>query len=50
MAKHETVEVDPKALENAEKMWSNFTTASKYGIVATCVVLVILALAFVKFF
>lgn len=50
MAHHEAVDVDPKALTNAERMWNNFAVAAKYGILAICGILGLLALAFVKFF
>lgn len=49
-AKHETVKVDAKELKNAEQMWANFVTGGKYAIYGTVIILVGLALAFVKFF
>lgn len=47
--KHETVKVDPKALENAEKMWANFTCIAKFVTLAICGFLALLAIAYVKF-
>lgn len=49
MASNKKVDVDPKALENAETMWGNFMVATKYSIIATALLLIALALAFVKF-
>ncbi|MGH1379079.1 MAG: aa3-type cytochrome c oxidase subunit IV [Alphaproteobacteria bacterium] len=49
MASNKAVKVDPKDLRNAEKMWHNFTVLGKYSILGTCLLLVLLALAFVQF-
>lgn len=49
MAKHETVTVDPKALDNAERTWANFTCIAKYVTIAICGFLALLAIAYVKF-
>lgn len=49
MAEHKAVSVDPKDIERAQEMWGHFATATKIVTIATCVVLVGLALAFVKF-
>ncbi len=49
MAQHQTPDVDPKTLNEAHQMWTNFLKGGKYAIIATCVVLVLMALAFVKF-
>lgn len=50
MADNKNVEVDSKQLQNAQDLWENFTEASKYTIYAICTILILLALAFVKFF
>lgn len=50
MGNHKAVEVDPKALAEAEKMWANFIVGGKLAIAGTCAILVLLALMFVKFF
>lgn len=34
-------------IQNAESLWENFTRISKWTVIATCVILVILALAFI---
>jgi len=47
MAQHSPVEVDKKALKEAEALWSNFINASKYGIAAIAVLLCVLGLAFI---
>ena len=49
MADHPPPEIDPQQLKEAEALWKNFTVGGKYVIYATCAVLVLLALAFVKF-
>lgn len=49
MANHEAVEIDPKELENSQAMWGGFVNASKYAVIAIIIVMVGLALAFVKF-
>jgi hypothetical protein len=49
MAHHPTPDVDPKNLETAHEMWTAFTKSGKYAVILTCVILVGLALAFVKF-
>jgi Bacterial aa3 type cytochrome c oxidase subunit IV len=49
MANHHAPEFDPKELENAQKNWHAFVQGGKYFTIATIVVLVGLALAFVKF-
>lgn len=46
---HQAVEADPKALAEARAMWSAFTKGGKYASIATAVILVLLALAFVDF-
>ena len=50
MADHKAVEVDQEELKNAQEMWHNFTVIGKYSTIATCVILIGLALAFVKLF
>jgi len=37
------VEVDPQALHDARKMWENFTCAAKYGVIATFILLGLMA-------
>ncbi len=49
MANHKAVEVDPKELENSKAFWNNFLNASKYATIAVIVLMIGLALAFVKF-
>lgn len=49
MAEHEAVEVDPQELQKAEALWDNFATGVKYVSVASALVLILMALAFVKF-
>ena len=44
MASSKPVKVDAKELEKAQKLWENFGIASKWGIIATIVVLVGLAI------
>lgn len=40
---HTPVDVDPKAVENAEKSWSNFTKAATFVVAASAVVLLLMA-------
>ncbi len=49
MAEQKAVEVTEQEIQHAQKMWDNFVVGSKYTIYATCIVLIALALAFVKF-
>ena len=49
MGEHKTVEPSQEDIERAEQMWRNFTVGSTYGIYGTVIVLIGLALAFVKF-
>ncbi len=49
MANHKPVDVDPKQIENANALWANFVSGGKYSIYATCIILIGLAVAFVKF-
>lgn len=49
MANHKVVNVDPKDVQNAEKMWHNFTVFGKYTILAICALMAALAAAFVQF-
>ena len=49
MASSKPVKVDKKELLRAEEFWSNFMIATKYAILSTTALLVLLALAFVKF-
>ncbi|MGH1397974.1 MAG: hypothetical protein ACRBCT_02040 [Alphaproteobacteria bacterium] len=46
MAKQETVKIDPKELENAEKLWVAFGAASKWTMILIIVVLSGLGIAF----
>ena len=48
MAKHKPAPVSPKAIKQAEDLWGNFTKLSTYGVVATIIILVLLALFFVQ--
>jgi len=50
MAAQKEVKVTKKQLEDSTKMWHNFAVASKYSIYAIVVILIGLALAYVKFF
>lgn len=50
MAEHKTPDVDPVVLKDSLVMWSSFVVIGKYSIIAIAVFLVLLALAFVKFF
>ncbi len=49
MAKHTPVDVDPKQIDNAQQIWGNFMSATKFGIAATVIILLGLAAAFVDF-
>ncbi len=48
MGNHQTVEPDPQELERANNMWESFTKVGKYSIYATVIVLVLMALAFIR--
>lgn len=47
MTQHTPVEVDKKALKEAEVLWANYTEWTKRGIIAIVVLLCILGIAFV---
>lgn len=49
MADHQKPQIDPSDLENANAMWQSFVNYGKYGIYATALLLLALALAFVDF-
>ena len=49
MAEHKAVEVTKEQIQEAENLWHHFTVGMKYATYATCIILVLLALAFVKF-
>ncbi len=49
MAGHKAVEIDPQELKKAQRMWDRFADGLKYSVIATAIVLIGLALAFVKF-
>ncbi len=49
MANHTPVEPDPKQVQNAEALWGQFTEISKWSIIAICILLIILAAAFIPF-
>ena len=49
MASNAPVKPDPKQVKHAEALWAQFTEISKWAIIAVCVVMVGLALAFVPF-
>ena len=49
MAEHKTPDVDAKQVEAAQAVWHSFVTGGKYAISFVVIVLVGLALAFVKF-
>ena len=40
---------DQEQLDNANALWARFATSGKYVIMATCVFLILLALAFFDF-
>lgn len=44
MGHHEQVDVDPKALENAQGMWVNFTILVTYSVLACVGILALMAL------
>ena len=50
MAETKQVDVSKEQLREAEEMWKNFTVVTKYCSIVTAVILILLALAFVKFF
>lgn len=39
---HTPVEIDQQTLEHSHKLWSNFTCAAKYGIIAVAIVLLLM--------
>lgn len=49
MAQQEAVKVTKKQIDDAQKMWDNFVVCGKYTILATILILVLLALGFVDF-
>ena len=49
MADHKPVEVDKKQLEHANHLWANFTVATKYAVIASSAILVVLMLIMVDF-
>ncbi|MDH5722630.1 MAG: hypothetical protein OEY94_04830 [Alphaproteobacteria bacterium] len=50
MIEEQQVEVTNEQIRDASAMWKNFTIATKYCSIATAIVLIALALAFVKLF
>lgn len=44
MGNHKAVEVTKEEIENAKAVWDGFTKFSKFGIIAVCVSLVLMAL------
>lgn len=50
MTHHTPPDLDPKQIEEAKTLWRNFTIGGKYSIYATAIILILLALGFVKFF
>lgn len=50
MANATPPEVDPEELKKAKALWHNFTVGGKYTIYATVIILILLALGFVKIF
>lgn len=44
MAKTEKPETNPEDLQKAQNLWDQFTVSMKYGIIATIVVLVLMAI------
>jgi len=50
MAESQQVEVTKEQIQDANAMWKNFTIAMKYSTIVTIVILIGLALAFVKLF
>ncbi|MGH1402701.1 MAG: hypothetical protein ACRBDL_00505 [Alphaproteobacteria bacterium] len=49
MAEQKAADVTKQEVEQAQKMWDNFVVGSKFTIYATCILLIALALGFVKF-
>jgi hypothetical protein len=49
MANTEAVKVTKKQVDDAQNMWHNFVVGSKYSILATILILVLLAIGFVDF-
>jgi hypothetical protein len=49
MADHHKPHTNPEDLKNATAMWETFVNYGKYGVYATILLLVALALAFVDF-
>lgn len=47
MADNNPVDIDPKEQERSVAMWQDFTKLTKYSIIATVVVLVLLGLIFI---
>tara|TARA_B100001093_G_C26087932_1_gene701503 strand:- start:116 stop:268 length:153 start_codon:yes stop_codon:yes gene_type:complete len=50
MAEIQNVEVTEEQVKDAQDMWAKFTVATKYCCIATAIVLIGLALGFVKLF
>jgi hypothetical protein len=43
MANHHTpVEVDPQAVKHAKDLWNNFTVLTKYSVIASAVILLLM--------
>ncbi len=40
---HTPVDVDPAALQHSRQLWCNFTSAAKYGVIATMILLGLMA-------
>ncbi len=40
---HVPVEVDPQALKHSQQLWHNFTQATKFGVIASVIVLGLMA-------
>lgn len=50
MGHHHTPDVDPQTVADHQKMWDSFVIGGKITVISVTVILVGLALAFVKFF
>jgi hypothetical protein len=40
---HQPVDIDPEILRESRSLWSNFTKATTYGVVAVAIILVLMA-------
>ena len=49
MSNHKVVNIDPKELKNIEETWHKFAVLGKYTALSISALLIVLALAFIKF-